>query len=133
MSCWRKYECKVLTNVHKDLLEETCAELGFTLDYSIKEVRNAYGYTNVDCALVDKTGEILSLGFVFNKSEGKTNITVSGDFWGTGLDESVFVDQLSQIYQKHNVINALQASYYNVSSVTTNADGAIEIEACMYA
>lgn len=133
MSCWRKYQCDVLKNVDKDLLKKACKEMGFELDESVKKVSNMYGKADVDCAFV-KNGVTQSLGFVFDKhADGKVGVTVSGDFWSTGFNELKFVDQLSQVYQKHNMVNALEASGYTIETVETNAQGEIEIEAYAWA
>ena len=136
MSCWRRYSCDVLKNVDKDLLHEACKELGFNYDESIKEVSNTWGEDKVDAGFI-RDGKELPLGFIFEKNpdpfNNKVSVTVAGDFWSTGFNEATFVDTLSQLYQKHNVITQLEANGFIVNSIETNAEDEIEIEAYAYA
>lgn len=53
-------------------------------------------------------------------------------FWMTGLKEKTFVDELSQQYQKFNVMQQLQQSGYIVENVEQNQQGEIEIGAYCY-
>lgn len=50
----------------------------------------------------------------------------------TGLKEKTFVDELSQQYQKFNVMQQLEQSGYIVENVEQNQQGEIEIGAYCY-
>ena len=129
MSHWRTFKAEVLKDVDKETLKKALADLGLEMDESLKVVDNAYGSSKVDASL-KKDGRHISVGLNFNEQEdGSTQLEVNGDFMGTGLDERTFVDELSQSYQKHNVIEQCESSGWTVESIETNDDGEIEIEA----
>lgn len=137
MSCWRRYTCDVLKSVDKDLLHEACEELGFDFDEKIKRVANSWGHDDVSAGFI-RNGKTLPLGFIFEKSsdnifEDKVSVTVAGDFYSTGFDEATFVNTLSKLYQKHNVIAKLTEHNYSISNVSVNENEEIEIEAYTYA
>ena len=89
------------------------------------------GEDKVDAGFI-RDGKELPLGFIFEKNpdpfNNKVSVTVAGDFWSTGFNEATFVDTLSQIYQKHNVITQLEANGFIVNSIETNAEDEIEIK-----
>ena len=129
MSHWRTYKAEVLKDVDKDILKKALAEMGLEMDENIKVVDNAYGSSRVDAGL-KKNGEQISVGLNFNDNgDGTTQLEVNGDFHGTGLNERTFVDELSQTYQKHNVIEQCENNGWIVESVELNENGEIEIEA----
>lgn len=129
MSQWRTYKAEVLKDVNKEILEKALAEMGLEMDENIKIVDNAYGSSKVDAGL-KKNGEQISVGLNFNEQDdGTTQLEVSGDFYGTGLNERTFVDNLSQTYQKYNVIEQCENNGWIIESTEINEDGEIEIEA----
>ena len=111
MSCWRKYTADVMKNVDKGMLHEACKKMGFDFDESIKTVESSWENRreNVDAVFV-KDGRPLSLGFRFN-GDKDGHLTVEGDFWRTGLDESNFMDDLGQIYAGINLKFQLQMQF----------------------
>lgn len=128
MSCWRSYKCSVLQDVKMKFLREACKEMNIVLDNDIKQI-SAYGNSaKVDCGFLrGKTR--LPLGFVFEKKNNKTKVTLEGDFWGTGIDEMTFINELSQRYQKIKITTELERHGYSVSK-TVNNKGEIELLAC---
>lgn len=129
MSHWRKYQAEVLKDVDKDILKKALANMGLEMDESIKVVDNAYGSDKVDAA-IKKNGKVIPIGFQFQEGEdGNTRVDVTGDFHGTGLNENTFVDELSQEYQKENVIEQCESQGWVVDEVNVNENGEIEIEA----
>lgn len=129
MSCWRKYKSEVLKDVKKKFLKEACKEMGLELDYGTHCIRGYGNYSdNITCALV-KDGEILPLGFILKERNGKTELTLEGDFWNTGLNESTFMDKLAQTYQKVNIKTELQRHGFSIESITNNNKDEIELVA----
>ena len=75
----------------------------------------------------------MSLGFNFKVRNGLIDLEISGDFYATGLNESNFMDQLSQLYQKHKTIKALENQGYFIDLNTVNEKGEIVLEAYQWA
>ena len=103
MSHLSTYNSKVLVNCKKTLLSKAAADLGLTLDYNIKMIKNTWITEKVDAGFL-KDGKPIAVGLRITKEGKNTNYEVAGDFWGTGLNQSKFVDQLSQAYKKQDVI-----------------------------
>ena len=128
MSCYRRYTCDVLKNVKVDLLNKAMEALGVQLDWTVKSIKFLYGNDGdaVDASFADNC-----LGIVL-KGDEENHLKVVGDFWMTGLKEKTFVDELSQQYQKFNVMQQLEQSGYIVENVEQNQQGEIEIGAYCY-
>ena len=132
MSCWRNYTCVVLKNVDKRKLESALKEMGLGIDNNVKCVESKWENRKEICdAVLTKNGKNLSLGIIY--SDDTRHMKVVGDFWGTGVDESTFVDSLSQIYQKINCMLLAELNGYTVETVETNAEGEIEVYCAMEA
>lgn len=135
MSHWVKKETEVLNDVRKDILTLALKDMGKAYNESIKEIKNPWGHEFVDACLLD-SGVTTNLGFNFVEKEGETEkfkLELVGDFYGTGINENKFMQQLSKNYQKHNVLNALENQSWNLDEMTTNAKGEIVIEASQWA
>ena len=132
MSHWKKFEADVLKDVNMDLLAKAAQDLNVQMDTSIRSIRNTWGNETVDAGLrVD--GRPIALGFNFRKVDGKNQLELSGDFYGTGLDERTFIDRLAQAYQKYNAVEKLEQQGWMVDSLETNDKGEIVIEAYQWA
>ncbi|PTY93000.1 DUF1257 domain-containing protein [Heyndrickxia sporothermodurans] len=132
MSHWRKFEADVLKDINKDLLAKAVKDLGVEMNESIKNIRNTWGNETVSAGLV-KDGRPIALGFNFKNRNGKVELELSGDFFGTGLDERTFIDRLAQAYQKHNAIEKLEMQGWNIDEMNVNDKGEIVIEAYQWA
>jgi hypothetical protein len=135
MSHWKKFESAVLNNVKRNLLDTAVAEMGLQLDYNVKSVSNSYGKAAVDAGF-KKNGKVVSVGLVFTMNKDKTEaIRLEGDFYATGLNESTFMDKLSQVYQKHNIINKVEREGWTIEKDTLKVDaqGNIEFDIYQYA
>lgn len=106
--------------------------MGVGFDESVTSIRNTWGNETVSAGLT-KDGKNIALGFNFKERAGKTVVELSGDFYGTGLDERTFIDRLSQLYQKHKTIDALETQGWIVDSVEVNDKNEIEVEAYQWA
>lgn len=133
MSHWRKYSSNVLDDVKMDLLTKACNDVGVTYDTSIKHVGSTYGSegANVDAG-IKKDGRELQLGFIFKQEDGKTKLVLEGDFWGSGLNERNFVDNLAQHYKKHKIIQQAENQGWFFDKNETDKDGNIILEAYAY-
>lgn len=132
MSHWKKFETDTLSDVRKDLLVKALEEMGLGMNEEINHIFNTWGNEKVDAALT-KDGQPLSLGFNFKKEGGKTKLELTGDFFGTGLNEAAFLNQLAQYYQKHNALEQLELQGWYVENTGVNKNGDIVIEAYQYA
>lgn len=133
MSHWRRYSANVLDDVKMDLLTKACTDVGVTFDTKIKNVGNSYGEgAKVDAGL-KQNGKNLPLGFIFKQEDGKTKLVLEGDFWGTGLNERTFIDQLSQSYQKHNIMGQAQAQGWFFDKNEVDKDGNVVLECYQWA
>ncbi|MCY7865996.1 DUF1257 domain-containing protein [Bacillus spizizenii] len=132
MSHWRKFEADVLKDINKELLGKAVKDLGVEMDESIKHIRNTWGNETVSAGL-RKDGHPIALGFNFKDRNGKIELELSGDFFGTGLDERTFIDRLAQSYQKHNAVEKLEMQGWNIDSIETNDKGEIVLEAYQWA
>jgi hypothetical protein len=132
MSHWRKFSSDVLTNTKVSLLSASLAEMGVELDTSIKNIRNTWGQEEVDMGFkVD--GRPIALGLKETVVDGEKKMELRGDFYGTGLNESQFMDKLSQVYQKNNIVEKLEDNRWTVENVKTDEYGNVVIEAYEYA
>lgn len=132
MSHWKKFASNVLEDINKETLAKATADMGISFDEKIKHISNTWGNESVSAGLV-KDGRPIALGFNFKNRNGKITLELSGDFFGTGLDERTFIDKLSQNYQKHKTIDALEQQGWVVDSVEFNKKNEIEIEAYQWA
>lgn len=129
MSHWKVFKNDALTNTNTGLLAKALKEMGVDLDTNIKSIRNTWGNEQVDMGFKVK-GQAVALGF----KEVGNKLELRGDFYGTGLREVDFMDKVSQLYTKEDIINKVNTqSQYTIDSMTTNANGEIEILAYCYA
>lgn len=128
MSHWKKYTNNVLKGTNLEMFEKAINNLGYGLDKHQKEVKNSYGKEAVDMALT-KGGRIISMGF----KEENGQLVMKGDTWGTSIDDTKFLNQIAQQYNKEMIVSRLkQTTQYNVSDIQTNQQGEIEITvACL--
>lgn len=135
MSSWRTYSCE-LKDVNKDFMKKALDHMGFKLDENVTRLSNPIHYNNdVDGVLKSKkNGEKFDLGIVWN-SRDTNQPTIVGDFYNTGFDSMVFMDQLTMEYNLQLQMAAAEAAGYTIDEATmcVNADGEIEVEAYLYA
>lgn len=130
MSMWRKFQKEALKDVEPKLFEKALGEMGLEIDYNVKTVSNAYGSESVDAALI-KNGHTLPMGFRF-VGPNKREVEISGDFHMTGLNNRDFVNELSQTYQKHHIIDKLQKDNWTIERAQIVGDD-IVIDAVQWA
>lgn len=127
-----------LTNVDRENLKKALAEMNCSLDFENGHIKNSYIEDDCDAALI-YNGKRLGVGFNFvtETVDGKEveTLVVSGDFYGTGLDQTRFTNALAQTYQKFRVVDlcAQQGWYVNAEDITVTDNGNIEIFAERYA
>ena len=134
MSCWRSYTCDVLKNVDKEIVEEALKALGVELDTTKNEVYGTYEKRSSHCdGVLVKNGHAIDVGIIFDDDTG--HLQIIGDFWGTGLDAMEFQDNLSQTYQKINIMHQAELNGWTIDEDATEIkqDGSIEMEIYAYA
>lgn len=119
MSHITTYQSDVLKNCKKGLLLKAVKDLGLELDFNIKSIKNTWIHDNVDAGFI-KNGKPIALGIKINKDGKNTKIKVSGDFYGTGIEEKSFIDNLSQLYKKHDVIYQCKKQGWTVNADDIN-------------
>lgn len=128
MSHWKKFSSKVLEDINESTLQKAAEDLGVSFHKNIRHIKNTWGNESVSAGL-KKDGRAIPLGFNFKNRNGKIALELSGDFYATGLDERTFMDRLSQAYQKHKSVEALESQGYIIDLQNVNNDGEIVIEA----
>lgn len=134
MSCWRTYTCDVLKNVSREVVVEALKGMGLGLNTNKHIVYGSYENREADCDGVITRGiEELSMGVVFD--DGTGHLQLVGDFWATGLNSDTFQDELSQAYQKINIIQQAELNGWTVDEETVQQeeDGSISMEVYCYA
>lgn len=124
-----------LTNTNKETLSKSLAELGILLDYEDRTIKNTWINEQVDAAIIYKNKRIaVGLNFVVN-AEGKEEVIVAGDFYGTGLNQETLTNQIAQVYQKNDIVNKCRSQRWHVdeSSIRTNEAGEFVIQASRFA
>ena len=117
------------------MLATAIAEIGLEIDFNHKNIKNTWINDTVD-ATFKKDGKHIAVGLRFETNEnGEEEVTVAGDFWGTGLNQTILTNQIAQVYQKHKVIETCtEANWFiDQDAITTNSEGEIVIEAYRYA
>ena len=134
MSVWKKIESKVLASgVDMGLFEKALKEdIGATLDFNTKRIRNTWGSEDVDCAIV-VDGKVRALGFKFSKENG---VELVGETYGSGIagdnDQEALMHKIAQFYQKHNIKHKLESNGWIVEDITTDENNEIVINACQW-
>lgn len=133
MSHWNTYKSDVLTNTKQNHLSTALSEIGVELDTSIKNISNTWGREQVDMGF-KVGGRPIALGLrEIQNEDGSVSLELKGDFYGTGLNEAEFMDKISQVYQRENIIDKLQNNGWTVEETKTDEYGNIVIEAYEYA
>lgn len=121
MSHLTTYNSEVLVNCKKTLLKKAVLDLGLGIDYNIKTIKNTWITEMVDAGLL-KDGKPIAIGFNFKKEGKNIKLEVAGDFWGTGIDQSSFINKLAQAYKKHDVIFQCKQQGWTVNSEDITID-----------
>jgi len=135
MSHLTTFKNNSLINTNRELLSQSIAELGLTIDFNHKNIRNTWINETVDAAF-KKDGNYIAVGLRFETNQdGEEEVTVAGDFWGTGLKQQELTDKIAQIYQKNRVINVCKEANWFIEedAIKTEENGDIVIQAYRYA
>lgn len=128
MSHWKKFTNNALANTNLEILASALGEMGLGLDLNTKFIKNAYNNAEVDMA-VTRGNEVLTIGF----KKVNDQLELRGDFWRTGIQEETFLNKVSQIYTKLDIVNKVSRSQYTIDQIKENENGEIEILAYTYA
>lgn len=121
MSHLTTYKSEVLVNCKKSLLKKAVSDLGLELNDNIKQIKNTWITDTVDAGLV-KNGKAVAVGLQFKKEGRNTKVIVAGDFYGTGIDQRTFINQLSQQYKKHDVIYQCKKQGWTINTKDVTID-----------
>lgn len=131
MSVWKKIESKVLASgVNMELFEKSLLEdIGATLDFNTKRIRNTWGSEEVDCAIV-VDGRVRALGFRFTEENG---VELVGDTYGSGIagdnNQEALMNKIAKFYQKHNIKHKLESNGWVIEDITIDNNEEIVINA----
>ena len=132
MSCWRTYQCDALKKADKEQVIQALTNLEVSVDQKVKVVHGTYERRQAEVdGILHYHNRSTDVGIIFNGRDN--NVEIVGDFWGSGLDSTTFMDNLAQQYLKITAENQLRMAGYVIENVSTNASGEIEIEAVAYA
>lgn len=135
MSHLTTYKSQSLVNPKRELLELALEELGIKLDYSNKTIKNQWITETVDASFI-YNGKRIAAGLNFKtNAQGQEEVEMAGDFWGTGINQQQLTDKMSQIYQKHSIIEKCRSQrwFVNEQDIVTKENGEIVIQAHRYA
>jgi len=121
-----KTEVKVQVD-HVASIKKSLEEMGYQIKEG-KHVLKAFDWKiDADFSLM-KDGRQLNVGFV-EQEDG--TVACEADWWGTGINQNKFQQQLQQLHSKHKVIHTVRQKGWNVdeSQVTVGQDGAIGFSA----
>lgn len=122
MSHFVTYHVEALKNPNMEIFKESLKEMGFSI-VEKKEVGSAFGSTKVDYGLMQGS-RALSIGFAHTKK----GLELRGDFWGTGIDDNTFLDDVSQIYVKNTIVEKLESTAnYTIENTEVLENGEIEL------
>lgn len=133
MSVWKSVKNNNMDqNVKMEMLEKGLANMGVTLDYNTKTIKNSYGSETCTAAFV-MNGRVLSLGI---NQDAKGGISLVGDTWGTGLGgdgkQEALMNRIAQQYSSELYQDILNTKGFTLDTVETTADGKIKIKAFQY-
>lgn len=135
MSHLTTFKNNSLINTNKERLADSLKEIGLELDFNHKNIRNTWINETVD-ASIKKDGNYIAVGLNFiTNAEGKEEVVVAGDFWGTGLNQEELTNRIAQVYQKNDIIAKCRSQrwYVNDADVKVNENGEYVITASRYA
>lgn len=135
MSHLTTFKNNSLINTNRELLASSIAEIGLTIDFNHKNIKNTWINETVDAAFM-KDGKYIAVGLRFETNpDGEEEVTVAGDFWGTGLKQEELTNRIAQVYQKNRVISVCQEANWFIEqdSIRTEENGDIVIQAYRYA
>lgn len=115
MSHWAEVEITL-----KDMycVKDTLKELGYTYKEGTHKIKDwASSEKEVDLSVNDR------IGF---KQEGDT-IKVIADFYGTGISQTEFIQNLNQVYAKNKIVKEVSAQGFNVASQEKDTKGNIQL------
>lgn len=121
MSHLTTYESNSLVNVKKSLLIKALKDLDLEINFDLKQVHNTFIRESVDAVLV-KNGKPISVGFKLIREGKDIKLQLAGDFYRTGLNESALIDNISQMYKKHHIVEQCKQQGWSVTSKDINLD-----------
>lgn len=134
MSHLSTFKNETLKNVEKEMLEKSLAELGLSLDYNDKHFENTWIQDTVNYGTFRYHGKKIAAGINMVKDEkGDTRVEISGDFYGTGIDDSEIMNAIAQVYQKNDIVKRVTNARWSVDSVEKNQENEYEIMVSRFA
>ena len=117
MSVWTRVRSEVLKeNVNMEYFTNALREIDVELDFSQKEISNAYGREKIDAMLRFK-GNSTTLGIIQNSKGG---IDLVGDTWKSGMAgdkaHTTVSNMMAQAYQVYKTKKQLELNGWSVVS-----------------
>ena len=131
MSHWVTYKNDVLVNTDIPSLKKALNNMGCKVFDNVKSIRNSWGNAEVDFAFA-KNSDNPTLGFKEIVRQASKQLELRGDFFSTGLNQSNFMDELSQKYQEQHVLSTLEKNQWYVENNNVDEEGNIIIDAYQY-
>ncbi|MGI0480012.1 DUF1257 domain-containing protein [Geminocystis sp. CENA526] len=103
------------------ILHKTLQELGYTVETNT----NVRGYlgkkTNAEYVIRQKNG--YDLGF---RRQGD-NYELVADFWGAEIDQTKFINDISQKYARYTLMEEVEKQGFNIEEEETLEDGTLRV------
>lgn len=117
MSVWTRVRSQVLEkDVNMEYFKNAIKEIDLELDFTKKEIQNAYGSERIDAMLRYK-GKETTLGIIQNSKGG---IELAGDTWRSGIAgdkaHTTVSNMMAQAYQVYKTKKQLELNGWSVVS-----------------
>ena len=128
MSNWLRAKVSTeIKNPKPSLFKKALKNMGFYPDYSDKTVHGSFSFEateQVDCVLHTIDGDKpTTIGFIFEETpDNKTQLKISGDFYGLGYDGPEFLKKLAMQYNFEVTKEAMESQGFTIEETTAKED-----------
>jgi hypothetical protein len=105
------------------VLREVLQGLGYVVEVDGK-VRGYQGNTTVADFVIRRSN---GYDIGFRRSEGDENYEVIADFWGTGINQRQFLNEVQQKYAHRMLMNTVALQGYSVEAEEVMEDGTVRV------
>jgi hypothetical protein len=106
-----------------EVLREVLQELGYGVEMNTM-VRGYRGDTT-SANFVIRRSNGYDIGF--RKKDGDENYEVIADFWGTGINQKQFLNEIQQKYAHRMLLNTVVQQGYDVEAEEVMEDGTVRV------
>jgi Protein of unknown function (DUF1257) len=105
------------------VLREVLQGLGYVVEVD-GQVRGYQGNTTVADFVIRRSN---GYDIGFRRSDGDENYEVIADFWGTGINQRQFLNEVQQKYAHRMLMNTVERQGYSVEAEEVMEDGTVRV------